>query len=50
MKPKKIEMSDFETKIFKGLELVSKKLIKEAKEKKQELVVFRNNKIMRIKF
>jgi len=50
MKPKKIVMSDFEIKIRKGLELVSEKLIKEAKEKKEELVVFRNNKIVRIKF
>ncbi len=50
MKYNTIEMSDFEIKIRKGLKLVSKKLIKEAKEKKEELVVFRNNKIMRIKF
>jgi len=50
MKPKKVELPDFETKLFKGLKLVSKKLIKEAKEKNQELVVFRNGKIRRIKY
>ena len=37
-------------KILKGLDLVSEKLIKEAKEKKQELVVSRDNKIVKLKF
>ncbi len=50
MKSKKIEMPEFEAKLFKGLKLVSKKLIKEAKENKGELVVFRNGKIRKSKY
>ncbi len=43
------KMTDLKTKILKGLDLVSSKLIEESMIKKEDLVVLRNNKIVRIK-
>lgn len=41
-------MTDLKKKILKGLDLVSEKLIKDTKTKKGELVVLRDNKIVRL--
>ena len=43
-------LSEQAKKILVGLDLVSQKLIKEAKEKKEELVVSQDGKIVRLKF
>ena len=43
-------LTDLKKKILRGLDLVSEKLIRETKEKKEELVVIRDNKIVRLKF
>lgn len=44
------KMTDLKKKIIIGLNVVSEKLIKESKEKRQELVVIRDNKMIRLKF
>ena len=50
MKTTDKHLSQTAKKILKGLDLVSEKLVKEAKEKGEELVVMRDNKIVRITF
>lgn len=49
MNIKQTEMTDLKKKILKGLDLVSIKLIANAKQQKLKLVVMRDNKIVHLK-
>jgi hypothetical protein len=50
MQTKNIARTEVREKILKGLDLVSKRLVEKARKENLELIVFRDNKIQKIRF
>ncbi|WP_207632593.1 hypothetical protein [Foetidibacter luteolus] len=50
MENNKLIFDEVTQKILQGLDLVSKRLIEDAKKNNRELVVYRDNKIVKLRF